>query len=291
MRLAFLGTPEPAVPALRALVDAGHDVAMVITRPDRRRGRGKELSPSPVKAAAQELGLRVGHRLSDLEGLALERGVVVAYGALVPASVLDVVPMLNVHFSLLPRWRGAAPVERAILAGDEMTGVSVMSLEVTLDTGPVHLERSVSVGEKHAGELLRELAQVGASAVVEVLADPELLNRPRVQQGEATYAEKLTKETFHLLPTMNQDELLRTIRLEHAFLFVNGRRLLVARAHRGDANDAIPGSLRVTDGNVSLAGSLGTIVLDDVQPEGSRVMSALAWWDGARLDAANAAWS
>jgi methionyl-tRNA formyltransferase len=278
MRLAFLGTPEPAVPALRALVDAGHDVAMVITRPDRRRGRGKELSPSPVKAAAQELGLRVGHRLSDLEGLAL-------------ASVLDVVPMLNVHFSLLPRWRGAAPVERAILAGDEMTGVSVMSLEVTLDTGPVHLERSVSVGEKLAGELLRELAQVGASAVVEVLADPELLNRPRVQQGEATYAEKLTKETFHLLPTMNQDELLRTIRLEHAFLFVNGRRLLVARAHRGDANDAIPGSLRVTDGNVSLAGSLGTIVLDDVQPEGSRVMSASAWWDGARLDAANAAWS
>jgi methionyl-tRNA formyltransferase len=123
MRLAFLGTPEPAVPTLRALVDADHDVAIVITRPDRRRGRGKELSPSPVKAAAQELGLRVGHQLSELEGLSVERGVVVAYGALIPSSVLDVVPMLNVHFSLLPRWRGAAPVERAILAGDESTGV------------------------------------------------------------------------------------------------------------------------------------------------------------------------
>jgi methionyl-tRNA formyltransferase len=291
MRLAFLGTPEPAVPTLRALVDAGHDVAMVITRPDRRRGRGREVSPSPVKVAAQELGLRVGHQLRELEGLTLERGVVVAYGALISASLLDVVPMLNVHFSLLPRWRGAAPVERAILAGDEMTGVSVMSLEATLDTGPVHLERSMPVGEKRVSELLSELAQLGASALVEVLASPEMLQHPHVQQGETTYAEKLTKETFHLLPTMSQEQLLRIIRLEHAYTFVNGRRLLVVRAHPGDETSATPGRVRVVEGVASLAGSPGTIVLDDVQPEGSRVMSASAWWAGARLDATNATWS
>jgi methionyl-tRNA formyltransferase len=118
MRLAFLGTPEPAIPSLRALVEAGHEVVIVITRPDRRRGRGSALSSSPVKGAALELGLRVSHQMSDLNGLNVERGVVVAYGALIRGSVLEKIPMLNVHFSLLPRWRGAAPVERAILAGD-----------------------------------------------------------------------------------------------------------------------------------------------------------------------------
>src|SRR5487761_1947697 len=138
MRLAFLGTPQAAVPSLFALVDAGHDVRVVIPRPVRRRGRGSQLHASPVKLAALELGLRVGHSLGELDAVDVERGVVVAYGAMIPSSVLEKVPMLNVHFSLLPRWRGAAPVERSILAGDEMTGVSVMSLEATLDTGPVH---------------------------------------------------------------------------------------------------------------------------------------------------------
>ncbi|MDE3064659.1 MAG: methionyl-tRNA formyltransferase, partial [Acidobacteriota bacterium] len=126
MRLAFLGTPAAAVPTLRALVEAGHDVEVVVTRPDRRRGRGGEVSHSPVQLAAEELGLRVAHSLDGLDALEVERGVVVAYGSLIPAEVLARVPMLNVHFSLLPRWRGAAPVARAILAGDDETGVSVM---------------------------------------------------------------------------------------------------------------------------------------------------------------------
>jgi methionyl-tRNA formyltransferase len=291
MRLAFLGTPEAAVPTLRALVDAGHDVALVITRPDRRRGRGGAVSPSPVKSAALDLGLQVGHQLSDLDGLSIDRGVVVAYGALIRASVLDAVPMLNVHFSLLPRWRGAAPVERAILAGDELTGVSIMSLEVELDTGPIHLERSLHVGEKRVSELLDELAHLGASMLVEVLASPELLEHPKIQQGATTYAEKLTKETFHLVPTMTQDELLRTVRLEHAFTFLNGRRLLVSRAHRGAASSITPGHVRLVDGDVCLGATGATIVLDDVQPEGSKMMSASAWWAGARLDAADVTWS
>jgi methionyl-tRNA formyltransferase len=291
MRLAFLGTPEAAVPSLRALVDAGHDVALVITRPDRRRGRGSEVSPSPVKSAALDLGLQVGHQLGDLEGLSIELGVVVAYGALIRASILETMPMLNVHFSLLPRWRGAAPVERAILAGDEVTGVSIMSLEVELDTGPIHLERSLDVGEKRVTELRDELAQLGASSLLEVLASPELLDHPTIQQGVTTYAEKLTKETFHLVPTMAQDELLRTVRLERAFTFLNGRRLLVSRAHPGTTSSMTPGHLALVDGDVCLVAKGATIVLDEVQPGGSKVMSAAAWWAGARLDAADATWS
>jgi len=291
MRLAFLGTPESAVPSLRALVEAGHDVAAVVTRPDGRRGRGTEPSSSPVKVAALSLGLPVRHELAGLEELGIERGVVVAYGALVAASLLERVPMLNVHFSLLPRWRGAAPVERAILAGDEETGVSVMSLEAQLDTGPVHLERRVPVDDKRASQLLAELAQLGAGAILEVLATPSLLERPRPQVGEVTYAHKLTSDTYHLTPSLDQTMLLRTVRLERAFCVVDGRRLRVIRAHAVDAVGARAGGLRVQGGEVVLVGASGDIALDEVQAEGSRAMAASAWWAGARLDVERVTWS
>src|ERR1017187_2706748 len=291
MRLAFLGTPEPAIPSLRALVEAGHEVVIVITRPDRRRGRGSALSSSPVKGAALELGLRVSHQMSDLNGLDVERGVVVAYGALIRGSVLEKIPMLNVHFSLLPRWRGAAPVERAILAGDEVTGVSIMSLEAALDTGPVHLVRPLVVGEKTASELTRELAHVGAEALIEVLASPELMSNPRAQAGPATYAEKLTTETFHLVPAMDRVTMLRTVRLERAFVFVNGRRLRVLRAHADAMTHRGMGTLQVREGNIYLVGADGAIALDDVQPEGAKAMPASAWWAGARLDGVDVRWS
>lgn len=291
MRLVFLGTPQAAVPSLRALVAGHHDVALVITRPDRRRGRGGALTPSPVKIAAEELGLRVVHRLDDLDGVDVERGVVVAYGAMVSAVLLERVPMLNVHFSLLPRWRGAAPVQRAILAGDLVTGVSIMSLEAQLDTGPVHLSREVEVGAKTLSELTNELAEVGAAALLEVLASSDLLAHPRAQQGEVTYAEKLTKETLHLTPAMDEELALRTIRLEGAYTFVNGRRLRVLTAHAGPHGASAVGSLALSDGVVLMTGAHGTLVLDRVQPEGSRAMTALAWWSGARLEATSSTWS
>jgi methionyl-tRNA formyltransferase len=291
VRLAFLGTPEAAVPSLRALVEAGHDVAIVITRPDRKRGRGSQLSGSPVKACALALGLRVGHRLSDLDDVDLERGVVVAYGRLIPEALLERVPMLNVHFSLLPRWRGAAPVERAILAGDSETGVSIMSLEVDLDTGPVHVERRVAMGEKSLTLLLEELSQVGAQALTEVLASPELLAHPRSQVGEVTYAEKLSKDEFHLVPAMSAEQLLRIVRLGQAFTFVNGRRLLVERATRHDGGDVAAGTIEVRDGLIVLGASSGAIVLDQVRPESAKSMSATAWWAGARLDHDQGLWT
>ena len=291
MRLAFLGTPEAAVPSLRALVDAGHDVALVITRPDRKRGRGGQLSPSPVKVCAQELGLTVGHRLSDLDDLAVELGVVVAYGRLIPAELLERITMLNVHFSLLPRWRGAAPVERAILAGDEETGVSIMTLDADLDTGPVHLEKRVAIDEKSLSLLLGELATVGAKALVEVLETPELLAHPRAQEGDVTYAAKLSKDDFRLAPTTSAAQLLRVIRLGQAFVLVGARRLLIERASAFSGEDVASGSITVQNAQVLLGASDGAIVLEHVRPESAKSMSALAWWAGARFEQNVALWT
>lgn len=285
-----MGTPEAAVASLRALVDAGHEIVQVVTRPDRRRGRGSALLPSPVKLAALELELRVDHRLAALEGLELDRGVVVAYGAMIPASLLERVPMLNVHFSLLPRWRGAAPVERAILAGDQFTGVSVMTLEPTLDTGPVHAFERVAVDDKTAGQLTAELADVGARLLVDVLASPTLLGEPRAQEGEITYAEKLTPTTFHLVPSMSAELALRTVHLERAFTIVNGRRLKVFAAHACAAAHAESGSLIGEADQVVLVTHDGALALDEVQPEGGTRMSAAAWWAGARLEGTHPQW-
>jgi methionyl-tRNA formyltransferase len=228
--------------------------------------------------------------LSDLDGLELEWGVVVAYGALIPGALLERVPMLNVHFSLLPRWRGAAPVERAILAGDEQTGVSVMSLEVALDTGPVHLERRVHINDKTFAQLLDELALLGADALVQVLASSVLLANPTPQVGEATYAKKLTKETFHLSPAMTCALLLRTVRLGRAFTFVGARRLLVERAALAPHDVVHAGALALREGRVVLGASDGAIEVQRVRPEGSNTMDAGSWWSRAKVDEQTAEW-
>jgi methionyl-tRNA formyltransferase len=288
MRLAFLGTPEAAIPPLDALLWSGHNVEVVVTRPDRRRGRGGALTPSPVKTAALERGLTVVHRLADLDNFDVERGIVVAYGAIIPAPLLERVPMLNVHFSLLPRWRGAAPVERAILAGDEETGVSIMTLEPTLDTGPVHKERRIQIGEKTAVELRRELSELGASALVEVLGSPELLAHPSPQVGEATYAEKLTKETLHLEPSMTVELASRTVRLAGAYLFVLDKRITVVASSKGEGS-AEPGVLTVDGRGIVVGFTDGVLVLDEVRPEGSSTMDARSWWRGLRAE--SLAWS
>ncbi|MFI5035198.1 MAG: methionyl-tRNA formyltransferase [Acidimicrobiales bacterium] len=291
MRLAFLGTPPAAVPSLRALVEGGHDVVAVVTRPDRRRGRGSDVSHSAVHQAAEDLGLRVVHSLGELDDVDVERGVVVAYGALIPAATLARIPMLNVHFSLLPRWRGAAPVERAILAGDEETGVAVMTLESELDTGPVHLERRVRVGDKTLSVLTSELAVLGAAALVEVLASPHLLADPQPQVGEVTYAAKLRPENFHLAPTMDAFTFLRLVRLERAFTIIGGRRLRVLRARAWDAPAAPAGTVVASGGEVGLALGDAVVALDEVQPEGARSMTGGDWWHGARLTTTSARWA
>lgn len=283
-RLVFLGSPAAAVPTLRALVEAGHDVALVVSRGDARRGRGPATGPSPVKQAALELGLEVTDDLVALATVGAELGVVVAYGRIIPASLLEALPMVNLHFSLLPRWRGAAPVERAILAGDQETGVCLMRLEAGLDSGPVIDVRQLAIGDAHAGDLLARLADVGAAMLVDNLAGGvEALGPGRAQQGQPTYAEKLTVEELRLKWSRPAPELLRVVRLDRAWTTWRGKRLLVldaevAAVHAPGAADDAPGSL---SGTVVRCGN-SALELLVVQPEGKRPMTASQWVQGAR---------
>ncbi|MET0459651.1 MAG: methionyl-tRNA formyltransferase [Ilumatobacteraceae bacterium] len=278
MRLAFLGTPEMAVPPLRALVAAGHDVVTVVTRADRRRGRGSATSPSPVKAAALELGLPVTHDIDDLLSIDADLGVVVAYGRIIKPHVLDALPMVNVHFSLLPRWRGAAPVERALLAGDDVTGVCIMGVEEGLDTGPVYARRTVPIGPTTtADELRHELVDVGTDLLVDVLGGP--LPEPEPQSGEVTYAEKISPDELRLRWNRPAADLDRWIRLGDAWTTFRGRRLKIHGATLGDA-PAAPGVL-AADGE-SVGTGAGSLRLVTVQPEGKPQMSWADFAHGAR---------
>ena len=170
-RIAYLGTPALAVAPLVALVEAGYEIPLVVTRADTRRGRGGGHQPSPVKAAAMALGLRVTDDLSDLDTVDVDLGVVVAFGRIIPASTLDRLAMINLHFSLLPRWRGAAPVERAILAGDHETGVCLMVVDDGLDTGAVYRRDIVEIDDDETLEELRgRLVEIGTNRLLEALA-------------------------------------------------------------------------------------------------------------------------
>jgi methionyl-tRNA formyltransferase len=203
MRIIFMGTPEFAVPALRALHAAGHEIACVYTQPPRPAGRGKKLSPSPVQVEAERLGLAVRCPVSlrnpqaqaEFAALGADVAVVAAYGLILPQPVLDapVHGCLNIHASLLPRWRGAAPIHRAVMAGDAETGVTIMQMEAGLDTGPMLHKVTVPVARKTTGELFDELGAVGAAAMVAVLADLSAFP-PEVQDDAAAiYAPKIDK--------------------------------------------------------------------------------------------------
>ncbi|MEO0057804.1 MAG: hypothetical protein RIT17_1277 [Pseudomonadota bacterium] len=203
MRIIFMGTPDFAVPALRALQAAGHEIACVYTQPPRPAGRGKKLMPSPVQVEAERLGLAVRSPVSlrnaeaqaEFAALGADVAVVAAYGLILPQPVLDapVHGCLNIHASLLPRWRGAAPIHRAVMAGDAETGVTIMQMEAGLDTGPMLHKVTVPVARKTTGELFDELGAVGAAAMVAVLADLSAF-APQVQDDSAAiYAPKIDK--------------------------------------------------------------------------------------------------
>jgi len=217
-------------------VAAGHDVALVVSQPDRKRGRGGALVPSPVKAAATELGLATSDRVDDVGDAGATLGVVVAYGRLIRPHVLAAVPMVNIHFSLLPRWRGAAPVERAILAGDATTGVCVMALEEGLDTGPIYAEDKVVIGPDDTADDLRAvLAERGTALLLHLLREP--LPTPRPQEGEPTYAAKLAPADHQLDWRRPAVELHRVVRVGQAWTTFRGSRLKVHRTRlAGDAD-------------------------------------------------------
>ncbi len=267
---------------LRALVDAGHDVALVVSRPDTRRGRGGALAASPVKAAAQDLGLAVTDRVDDVLDVGAELGVVVAYGRLIKPHVLAVLPMVNLHFSLLPRWRGAAPVERAILAGDQTTGVCVMALEEGLDTGPVYGYKTVAIGDDDTLDELRAgLADAGTGMLLNMLETGLPLGRAQV--GEPTYAAKIDAREHHLDWARPALELHRVVRLGSAWTTHRGRRLRVLRARHSAGPDLAPGELDAAALRVGTGD--GALELIEVQPEGKGPLAATSWRNGARLEA------
>ena len=261
MRLAFLGSPAPAVPFLRALVEAGHTVAIVVSQPDKRRGRGSEVMPSPVKAAALDLGIPVTDTVDDVLDANADLGVGVAFGKLIKPHVLDQVPMINVHFSLLPRWRGAAPVERAILEGDEETGVCIMQLEAGLDTGPVYACERLAIRPDETAEQLRNrMVDHGVRLLLRILEQG--LGEPVPQEGDATYAAKLDHADHQLVWNRTADELHRVVRLGRAWTTFRDRNFRVHKATPIDQGPE-PGAL---DGLIVGTGGGGGLLLHEVQP-------------------------
>ncbi len=274
-RLVYFGTPAMAVPPLEALVAAGFDVACVVTRVDKRRGRGSELLPSPVKAAAQRLGIPVVHTVDESLSVGADLGVVVAFGQLIKPHALAALPMVNLHFSLLPRWRGAAPVERALLEGDQMTGVCLMQLEAGLDTGPVHTMVEVPIGARATGESLRaELVRVGTELLVDRLRKG--LRSPVPQEGEPTYAAKIGPDDLRLdwaSPARQRD---RQVRLGGAWTVFRDKRFKV---HEVELIDPDAAGADIVD---AVAGVAGGLRLVTVQPEGKAPMPYRDFANGAR---------
>jgi methionyl-tRNA formyltransferase len=233
-----------------------------------------------VKAAALDLGLPVTDRVDEVLDAGAELGVVVAYGRLIRPHVLAVLPMVNLHFSLLPRWRGAAPVERAILAGDPVTGVCAMALEEGLDTGPVYACEERPIGADETLEEVRSaLAETGARMLVELLAAG--LPDPVAQEGEPTYAAKIEAEEHHLDWSRPAVELHRVVRLGQAWTTFRGRRFRILRARTGPGGALVPGEIDATTLRVGTGD--GTLELVEVQPEGKGPQPAPAWRNGARL--------
>jgi methionyl-tRNA formyltransferase len=284
MRIVFMGTPDFAVPTLDALVAAGHEIVAAYSQPPRPGGRrGRELVPSPIQRRAEALGIPVRTPVS-LKGaneqaafaeLAADVAVVAAYGLILPRAVLaaPVHGCLNVHGSLLPRWRGAAPVQRAIMAGDAETGVGIMQMEAGLDTGPVRLERRTAIERKTAGELTAELAAIGAQAMVAVLADlPGHPPVPQVEDG-VTYAAKIDKAEARIDFEQSAVAVERLIRAMNpapgAWIEVQGERVKILAA------DVLPftfyGPGETVDDQLTIACGDGAIRPTSVQRAGRGV--------------------
>ena len=302
MRLVFAGTPRPAVPSLRLLASSHHEIDAVLTRTDAPLGRKRVLTPSPVAAAADDLRLntlktnRLDAAASDrIAALAPDLGVIVAYGGLVREPLLStpVHGWINLHFSLLPRWRGAAPVQHALIAGDRVTGASVFRLVAELDAGDVYAEAQYRIPDgSTAGDVLSALAEVGARLLVTVvdgIAAGSAVMTP--QSGAPSLAPKLGDDDGRIQWAAPQRSVLDRIRgvtpEPGAHTSVDGARLKVLAAHAApaDAPGLAPGQLALHARSV-IAGTTGEpVVLDVVQPAGKAAMRAADWWRGRRREA------
>ena len=305
MKIAFAGTPRFGALVLGALIRSRHEIVLVMTQPDRPAGRGRELRMSPVKELALQEGLRVEQPQSIsspeiirlLHELGAQALTVAAFGQILKQILLDAIPCINVHGSLLPKYRGAAPVERAIMNGEQETGVSIMEITFKLDTGPVYLTRKVTIeAEDDAGAIYRKLGRAGGEALVETLdlmEAGELVAQPQ-DDSQATYVEKITQEDRMIDWTRDSAQISAQVRAlsPHigAYTMANGQRLKMWRvkpvpppaAATGNEPSAAPGGV-IIDGERLLVGTgSGLIEILEIQPEGKRRMVAAEFLRGYR---------
>lgn len=299
MRLAYMGTPDFAVPALKALHQAGHEIVAVYSQPPRRSGRGKKITPSPVQNIAESLGIEVRTPVSlkDPEeqtafaALKLDVAVVAAYGLILPQAVLDAPQMgcLNIHGSILPRWRGAAPVQRAILAGDERSGITIMQMEAGLDTGPMLLKAETPLADKTAGALTDELSETGARLMVQYLAASDDYAAEIQDDALATYAKKITKEEARLDFTQAADQVERQIRAFNpapgAFFEYDNARY---RIHQAEIVDADGEAGTVLDDQLTIACGDGAIRPIVIQKAGRPKIQLHEFLNGSQISTGTA---
>ena len=303
MRLVFAGTPDFAVTALDALQAAGHQIVGVFTQPDRPAGRGQKLTPSPVALRAEALGLpvfkperlRTPEQQQPQRDLAPELMVGVAYGLLLPQAVLEI-PVhgcLNIHASLLPRWRGAAPIQRAIEAGDRESGVTIMRMDAGLDTGPMLLRESVAITPDTTAAMLHDqLARIGAALIVEALARLQRHELPEQQQPAegATYAKKLSKDEARIDWAQAAEDIARRIRAFNpvpvAWTELGGERLRLFDARAEETpSDSAPGTiLDAGSAGIRVATGRGMLLLRQIQWPGGKPLPAAQVVQGRRLD-------
>ena len=299
LRVVFAGTPPFAARALEAIAAAGHSIPLVLTQPDRPAGRGLQLAASAVGTRALELGLRVlkpaslksADILEVLRGARADFAVVAAYGLLLPPAVLEIPSQgcLNIHASLLPRWRGAAPIQRALLAGDMLTGVSIMRMEAGLDTGPVMLTKPHPIGPRDTtGSLTAALAELGALAIVEVLADPAA-HRARPQENElATYASKVAKSEARIdwsRPNVEVDRLVRAFDPSPGAEAAFGNETLKIWDAQPVAGSGAPGEVIERDNaRLVVACGTGALAIATVQRPGGKRLPVAEFLRGARLE-------
>ena len=303
MKIIYFGTPDFAVPTLQALIESGEDVISVVTQPDKVKGRGHKLSQPPVKELAFEKGTRIlqpsdirtPEFYDEMAKLAPDIIIVVAYGKIIPPSLLDLPPLgcVNVHASLLPQYRGAAPIQWALINGDEKTGITTMFMDQGIDTGDILLKEEVEIYEEdNADTLSRRLSLVGASLLVKTLKGlKDKLIRPVPQSGKATFAPPLKKENGRISWSLSAREIFNLVRGTYpwpgAYCYLNGEKLHIIKAKVADhSSKGTVGRIEQISGSgVLVSTGEGTLAVTEVKPEGKKIMTASAFVNGRRLKA------
>ena len=287
-RIVYIGTPQIAVAPLQALVAAGFDVELVVTGVDKRRGRGTQTTANPVKTAALALDIPISHDINDVlklnpDGLL---GVVVAFGSVIDPEILQHVPMINIHYSALPRWRGAAPVERAILEGDSTTAVCIIQVVEQLDAGDVLASAPCTIREDDSVAGLRDrLGHLALPLLIDICSNG--VSSQQAQVGDVVIARKISTNDLAIAWSSSPDQISRQVRLGNAFTFFEGKRFKVHEVSR--VSEQLPeGSISFNDGMVLVGTREGSLQLLTVQPEGKPRIAASEWARGARLSNASA---